>query len=64
MRRMRAEYLNMVGSLSDTGVRERLLAMDLAELRADDQVRRPQMGGRAPARSEAPRTTSSGRAAA
>jgi hypothetical protein len=64
MRRVRASYLAMVASLSDTPMRARLLAMDLAELRADDQVRRPQMGGRTPARSETPRTTSSGRAAA
>ena len=64
MRQLRASYLAMITSLSDTPMRARLLAMDLAELRADDQVRRPQMGGRAPARSEAPRTTSSGRAAA
>jgi hypothetical protein len=64
MRRLRASYLAMVASLSDTPMRARLLAMDLAELRADDQARRPQMGGRTPARSETPRTTSSGRAAA
>ena len=64
MRRLRISYLAMIASLSDTPMRARLLAMDLAELRADDQARRLQMGGRAPARSEAPRTTSSGRAAA
>ena len=58
IRRLRASYLAMITSLSDTPMRARLLAMDLAELRADDQVRRPQMSAPAPARSEAPRPSS------
>ena len=58
MRQLRASYLAMITSLSDTPMRARLLTMDLAELRADDQVRRPQMGGRTPARPETPRPSS------
>jgi len=58
MRRLRASYLTMIASLSDTPMRARLLAMDLSEFRADDQVRRPQMGAPTPARSEAPRPSS------
>ena len=38
MRRLRMSYLAMVARLSDTPMRARLLAMDLAG-RADDQVR-------------------------
>jgi hypothetical protein len=40
MRRLRAGYLNMIAGLTDSGIRGRLLAMDLAELRVDDQIRR------------------------
>jgi hypothetical protein len=54
MRRTRALYLDMVASLSDTAIRGRLLAMDLGELRLDDQLRRatlrpPQLLDAAPA---------------
>jgi hypothetical protein len=40
MRRLRALYLDMIGSLSDTEVRGRLMAMDLSALKLDDQLRR------------------------
>jgi hypothetical protein len=40
MRRTRAIYLDMVGGLTDTAIRGRLLTMDLGELRLDDQLRR------------------------
>jgi hypothetical protein len=40
MRRTRAIYLDMVGGLTDTAMRGRLLTMDLGELRVDDQLRR------------------------
>jgi hypothetical protein len=39
MRRLRATYLNMVSSLADTGIRARLMTMDLGELRIDNQLR-------------------------
>ena len=52
MRRLRASYLAMIGSLSDTPMRARLLTMDLSEL------------PRTPVQSEAPRTTSPAAAAA
>lgn len=39
MRRTRAYYLEMIASLSDTKIKARLLTMDLAELRVDNQVR-------------------------
>jgi hypothetical protein len=32
MRRLRAIYLNMIGELCDTGIRARLLAIDLSDL--------------------------------
>lgn len=40
MRRLRANYLDMIAGLTDTGSKARLLAMDLTELRVDDQLRR------------------------
>ena len=40
MQRTRAAYLGMIGSLSETDIKSRLLAMDLGELRIDDQLRR------------------------
>jgi hypothetical protein len=39
MRRLRANYLNMIGSLTDTQIRARLMTMDLGELRVDNQLR-------------------------
>jgi hypothetical protein len=39
MRRTRAYYLNMVAGLSNTGIKARLLSMDLFELRLDNQLR-------------------------
>jgi hypothetical protein len=39
MRRTRAYYLDMIATLSDTTIKGRLLTMDLAELRVDNQVR-------------------------
>ena len=40
MRRTRSTYLNMVDALTPSPFRARLLAMDLDELRVDDQLRR------------------------
>lgn len=40
MRRTRAYYLDMIGSLTETKTREHLLMMDLTELRVDEQLRR------------------------
>jgi hypothetical protein len=40
MRRTRSTYLNMVDALTPSSFRARLLAMDLDELRLDDQLRR------------------------
>jgi hypothetical protein len=40
MKRLRANYLHMIGTLNATEIRARLLAMDLSELRLDDQLRR------------------------
>jgi hypothetical protein len=40
MRVLRATFLDMIGSLADTEMRGRLMAMDLDELRVDDQLRR------------------------
>jgi hypothetical protein len=48
MRRLRANYLNMIGSLTDTQIRARLLAMDLAELRVDNQLRQAALIGCGP----------------
>jgi hypothetical protein len=39
MRRTRAYYLDMIATLSDTKIKARLLTMDLADLRIDNQVR-------------------------
>jgi hypothetical protein len=39
MRRTRAFYLDMIAGLSDTRIKARLLMMDLAALRLDNQVR-------------------------
>jgi hypothetical protein len=40
MRRLRASFLDMVGSLSDSPIKARLLAMDLGQLQVDYQLRR------------------------
>jgi hypothetical protein len=49
-RTRRAMYLNMIGGLTDSAIRGRLLAMDLTELRADDQLRRAAFAEAAPPR--------------
>jgi hypothetical protein len=43
MRRTRAYYLDMIGGLSDTRIKGRLLAMDLSGLKIDDGLRRAQI---------------------
>ena len=40
MKQRRAAYLDMIGSLSSSAIRTRLLAMDLDDLRLDDHLRR------------------------
>lgn len=40
IRQLRARYLAMIDSLHDTATRARLLAMDLDQLRATDELRR------------------------
>src|SRR5262249_6957212 len=69
MRRLRAHYLDMIAALADTGIRNRLLAMDLNALRVDDQLRQASLGvprangaepsGGAPPRLEAPSAAAS-----
>jgi hypothetical protein len=39
MKYLRATYLNMIASLSDTALKGRLLTMDLSQLRTDNQLR-------------------------
>jgi hypothetical protein len=40
MRRLRGFYVDMIAGLSGTAIRGRLMTIDLAELRLDDELRR------------------------
>jgi hypothetical protein len=44
LRRLHVGYLNMIASLSESGIRSRLLALDLTALHIDDQLRRASLG--------------------
>jgi hypothetical protein len=49
MKQQRAAYLDMIGSLSSSAIRGRLLAMDLSELHLEDHLRRLALQQSAPA---------------